>query len=183
VVQMGEMDAVADLEALVRAAQCGDTAAFEAIYRRFSARVHTLCLRICADSYQAEELTQDVFVRIWTKLDTFRWESEFATWLYRVAVNQALSGLRAKKQRTNWELLTDDPAGVAGPSRNTHPGRILDLEKAIAALPDGARTVFVLHDVEGYRHGEIANLMGLAEGTCKAQLHRARRLLREALTR
>jgi RNA polymerase sigma-70 factor, ECF subfamily len=181
--QTGEISQVADLDALVRDAQRGEVAAFEAIYRRFAARVHTLCLRICADSGRAEELTQDVFVRIWRKIDTFRWDSSFETWLHRVAVNQALTALRSSRRRAGWELLTDDPAAVAGPSRQVHPGRVFDLEKAVAALPLGARTVFVLHDVEGYRHGEIAKLMGLAEGTCKAQLHRARRLLREALTR
>jgi RNA polymerase sigma-70 factor (ECF subfamily) len=181
--ETGEMSRTAELDALVREAQRGETAAFEAIYRRFAARVHTLCLRLCADGCRAEELTQDVFVRTWRNIDTFRWESSFETWLYRVAVNQALTALRSHRRRASWELLTDDPSAVAGPSRQAHPGRALDLEKAIAALPHGARTVFVLHDVEGYRHGEIAKLMGLAEGTCKAQLHRARRLLRGTLTR
>jgi RNA polymerase sigma-70 factor, ECF subfamily len=181
--QTGELSRTAELDAMVRGAQRGEVAAFEAIYHRFAARVHTLCLRLCADGCRAEELTQDVFVRTWRKIDTFRWESSFETWLYRVAVNQALTALRSHRRRTSWELLTDDPAAVAGPSRQAHPGRVLDLEKAIAALPHGARTVFVLHDVEGYRHGEIAKLMGLAEGTCKAQLHRARRLLRETLAR
>lgn len=181
--QTVEMSRVADLDAVVREAQRGETAAFEAIYRRFAARVHTLCLRLCADGCRAEELTQDIFVRTWRKIDTFRWESSFETWLYRVAVNQALTALRSHRRRASWELLTDDPGAAAGLSRQAHPGRALDLEKAIAALPPGARTVFVLHDVEGYRHAEIAKLMGLAEGTCKAQLHRARRLLRETLTR
>jgi len=178
-----EMTRAADLDALVRRAQIGETAAFEALYRRFAARVHTICLRLCADGGRADELTQDVFVRTWRKIDTFRWESSFETWLYRVAVNHALTTLRSDRRRASWELLTEDPGAVAGPSRQTYPGRALDLEKAIAALPPGARTVFVLHDVEGYRHGEIAKLMGLAEGTCKAQLHRARRLLRGTLTR
>jgi RNA polymerase sigma-70 factor, ECF subfamily len=181
--QTGEMSRTADLDALVREAQRGDTAAFEAIYRSHAARVYTLCLRLCGDAGRAEELTQDVFVRTWRKIDTFRGESSFETWLYRVAVNQALTTLRSDRRRANWELLTDDPGAVAGPARQVHPGRVLDLEKAIAELPRGARTVFVLHDVEGYRHGEIAKLMGLAEGTCKAQLHRARRLLRGTLTR
>jgi RNA polymerase sigma-70 factor, ECF subfamily len=181
--QAEEMTRLADLDSLVREAQRGGVAAFEALYRRFAPKVYTLCLRLSADDGTAEDLTQDVFVRTWRKLDTFRWESSFETWLHRIAVNQALTALRSRRRRETWELLSDDPAAVAPPARQSHPGRILDLEKAIAALPPGARTVFVLHDVEGYRHGEIARLMGLAEGTCKAQLHRARRLLREALTR
>jgi RNA polymerase sigma-70 factor, ECF subfamily len=181
--QTGELNRTADLDALVREAQLGGVPAFEAIYRRYVARVHTLCVRLCSDRCRAEELTQDVFVRIWQKIDTFRWESSFETWLHRVTVNQALDALRSCRRRSGWELLTGDPAELAGRSRSAHPGRVLDLEKAIAGLPDGARAIFVLHDVEGYRHVEIAKLTGLAEGTCKAQLHRARRLLREALSR
>lgn len=183
VLQTGEMSRTVDLDALVRDAQRGESAAFEALYRRLVPRIYTLCLRLSADSGRAEELTQDVFVRAWRRIDTYRWESSFETWLYRVAVNHALSVLRSHRLRASLELLTDDPGAAAAPSRQTHPGRALDLERAIAALPPGARAVFVLHDVEGYRHGEISKLMGLAEGTCKAQLHRARRLLREALTR
>jgi len=175
--------ATEELDALVRGAQRGEIEAFERIYRRFSARVHLLCLRFAGDAGRAEELTQDVFVRLWQKIGTFRWESAFETWLHRTVVNLALSGIRADRRRATWELLTDEFASVAKPSRQPHPGRVLDLERAIAALPEGARTVFLLHDVEGYQHREIAKLMGLADGTCKAQLHRARRLLREALGR
>jgi len=171
----------ADLDDLIRALQRGDSGRFEEVYRRFGTRVYTMALRLTADRARAEELTQDVFVRIWQKIGTFRWESAFETWLHRVAVNGMLTALRAHSRRAAWELLHEDIAAVAGAARSAHPGRAHDLERAIAELPAGARAIFLLHDLEGYRHPEIAELMGLAVGTCKAQLHRARRLLREAL--
>jgi RNA polymerase sigma-70 factor (ECF subfamily) len=172
-----------DFDARIRAAQRGEVEPFERIYRRFSAKVYTMALRFTADAHRAEELTQDVFVRVWRNIGSFRWESSFETWLHRLAVNGILSGLRSEGRRSSWELLSEDVATLAGPAPSTHPGRVLDLERAVAALPAGARAVFLLHDLEGYKHREIAALTGLAEGTCKAQLHRARRLLREALSR
>lgn len=170
-------------ESRIRAAQRGEIDSFERIYRRFGARIYTMALRFTADAHRAEELTQDVFLRVWRKIGTYRWESSFDTWLHRLAVNGILSGLRADSRRFSWELLGEDVATLAGPARPTHPGRVLDLERAVASLPEGARAIFLLHDLEGYKHREIAELTGLAEGTCKAQLHRARRLLREALSR
>src|SRR6266581_4714562 len=171
---------------LIRRAQQGDRAAFEALYRAHVSRVYALCLRLTADAAQAEERTQDAFVRAWERLATFRGESAFSSWLYRLTVNEVLLGRRAERRREQRIVTTDDPAALERPP-GTDPasggGSALDLERAVAALPPGAREVFVLHDVEGYRHEEIAELAGIAVGTSKAQLFRARRLLREALNR
>jgi len=172
-----------DAAELIRRAQAGDTGAFEAIYRQNVDRVYALCLRMVHDREQAEELTQDVFVRCWEALDSFRGESAFSTWLHRLAVNVVLQAARSEKRRLGRVELTDDPAAIATPQPKPEPGVRMDLEAAIATLPPGARQVFLLHDVEGYKHAEISEVTGSAVGTLKAQLHRARRLLREALER
>jgi RNA polymerase sigma-70 factor, ECF subfamily len=166
---------------LVQRAQAGDTAAFERLYRDNTGRIYALCLRLSGDAVRAEELTQDVFVRAWQKLSTFRGDSAFSTWLHRLEVNLVLGEHRAEGRRRAW-LVPEDPTEIdlPAPTRTT-PGDALDLERAIAALPPSARTVFVMHEVEGYGHEEIAQLTGRAEGTSKALLHRARKLLREAL--
>jgi len=170
---------------LVRRAQTGDEAAFHDLYREHVGRVYALCLRLSADARRAEELTQDVFIRAWRKLGSFRGESAFSSWLHRLAVNVVLMDQRATTRRERRVLPTDNPAALERPGvgRDGSAGLGIDLERAIAGLPAGAREVFLLHDVEGYRHGEVAELMGIAEGTSKAQLFRARRLLREALQR
>jgi RNA polymerase sigma-70 factor, ECF subfamily len=168
---------------VVRRAQQGDAAAFERLYRQNVNRVYAVCLRLCGDGARAEELAQDVFVRAWEKLGGFEGKSAFSTWLHRLAVNVVLSDRRSEKVRVNRVFGTEQPELYERPGRATDPGHAIDLERAIATLPRGARTVFVLHDVEGFKHEEIAELHGLAVGTCKAQLHRARRLLREALGR
>src|SRR2546430_876447 len=173
----------ADPSDLVQRAQQGDQAAFEALYRAHVGRVYALCLRLTADPVRAEELTQDAFVRAWERLASFRGESAFSSWLYRLTVNVVFLGQRASRRRALRVFTTDDPAALERPSDGSGTGAHLDLERAIAALPPGARHVFVLHDVEGYRHHEIAELTGIAGGTSKAQLFRARRLLREALSR
>ena len=167
---------------LVRRAQSGDTDAFGRLYRLHAGRVYALCLRIEGDAARADELTQDVFVRAWERLPGFRGESAFGTWLHRLAVNVVLADRRAAWRRDRRVTLDEEPVALAS-ARAADPGLSLDLEAAIAALPPGARTVFVLHDVEGYQHAEIATMTGIAEGTSKAQLFRARRLLREALGR
>ena len=166
---------------LVRRAQRGDTGAFEQIYRENVGRVFAICLRMTADAGRAEELTQDVFVRVWEKIGTFGAKSAFSSWLYRLTANLVVDSMRSTKRRSARESSTDDPAAWEEPGPVKDPGTGLDLEAAIASLPPGARTVFVLHDVEGFRHEEIAEIAGMAEGTSKAQLHRARRLLRERL--
>lgn len=174
-------DTVDDTEALTRA-RGGDSTAFEILYRRNVGRVYAVCLRMTANATQAEDLTQEVFVRAWQKLDLFRGDSAFSTWLHRLTVNLVLTSLRSASRYRARVVAVDDLEPLAHEERPAAPGARVDLEAAIAKLPEGARTVFVLHDVEGYRHHEIAAMTGVATGTSKAQLHRARKLLREALT-
>jgi RNA polymerase sigma-70 factor (ECF subfamily) len=166
---------------LVRAAQAGDLSAFETLHRSAVDLVYALCLRMAGNAALAEELTQDVFVRAWRKLGTFRGESAFTTWLTRLAVNVVLTERRDRGRREARLTPVDDLEALAPAAPQEHPGAGLDLEAAIAQLPEQARRVFVLHDVEGWKHGEIARLTGLAVGTCKSHLHRARALLREVL--
>ena len=175
------MNEPADL--LVRRAQAGDAVAFRELYRAHAGRVFAVCLRMAGDRAEAEELTQDVFVRAWERLRQFRGDSAFGTWLHRLAVNVVLMARRARGRREQRVVPVPEPAAVERPAAGPGPGLSIDLERALAKLPDGARDVFVLHDVEGYRHAEIAAMLGIAEGTSKAQLFRARRLLREALNR
>lgn len=173
-----ERDADAVLAA--QAAQ-GDTGAFEVLYRRHVGRIHALCRRLAGSPALAEDCTQDAFVQAWKALPKFRGDSAFGSWLHRIAINTVLGRQRGALRRSAW--LRDDGADaldtVAAP--DPHPGVALDLDRAIAALPGGAREVFVLHDIEGYKHEEIAALTGLAIGTSKAHLHRARRSLRARL--
>ena len=170
----------------VARAAAGDVRAFEDLYRTHLPRVHALVRRMTGGR-DAEELTQDVFVRAWEKLKLFRGESSFATWLHRLAVNVVLNERKTEgRRRTRFEEETEETgmdsyAGVIGD--NIAPGEMLDLEHAITRLPPGARRVFTLHDVEGYKHEEIAEMLGVTTGATKAQLHRARHLLREALNR
>jgi RNA polymerase sigma-70 factor (ECF subfamily) len=140
------------------------------------------------DRTNAEELTQDVFVRAWEKLHLFRGESSFSTWLHRLTVNVVLNSRKTEgRQRSRFEENDDEAGGMDAHSgvvgSPLPPGDLLDLEEAITTLPPGARRVFVLHDVEGYKHEEIAEMLGVTSGATKAQLHRARLLLREALNR
>ena len=184
--------------ALAGRASSGDESAFEQLYRAHAPRVFALCLRMSGSRSRAAELTQDVFVHIWERLSTWRGESALSSWIHRLTVNLVLSNVRGDQRRQKHETAEnemDDQAahGTSRPERSegsavgsVRPASIheaIDLERAIAGLPNGARTVFVLHDVEGYQHGEIAKMTGTAEGTCRAQLHRARKLLMEALER
>ncbi len=169
-----------DDRALVSRAQAGDEAAFEALYRRHVPRIMGLCWRLCGgDESVAQELVQDAFVRAWTKLGSFRGDAMFSTWLHRLTVNVALSDRRLRVRRLERERPLEQLPAETG--TKALDGIDRDLERAIARLPERARTVLVLHDVEGYKHREIAALSGMAEGTSKAQLHRARRLLRQWL--
>jgi RNA polymerase sigma-70 factor (ECF subfamily) len=171
--------------ALVRRAQEGDMAAFEQLYRENERRVFAVCVRMSGGASLAEELTQDVFVRAWRKLSSFRGESAFSSWLYPIAVNTALSERRARVRRTSRVFATDDltPFERAPEVKQAGPEAGFDLEAAMKDLPPGARAVFVLHDIEGYQHEEIGRMMGIAVGTSKAQLHRARALLRKSIER
>jgi RNA polymerase sigma-70 factor, ECF subfamily len=172
-----------DAEAVeVALAASGDAHAFERLYRRHVARVLGLVRRMLDDA-EADEVTQDVFVRAWEKLGTFRGESAFGTWLHRLAVNVILA--RRSTLGTRRTRYVDDGEEAIGtlPGRRSSPELSMDFEQAIGRLPAGAREVFVLHDVEGYRHEEIAEMLGLATGTSKSQLHRARMALRRYLER
>lgn len=168
---------------LVARAQAGDQTAFRELYRQHAGRVYALCLRLTGDGRDAEERTQDVFVRLWDKLRSFRGDSAFSSWLHRLAVNVVLNERRTTGRREQRVMPAEDPDTVVGAQHAAPLHLNIDLERAIAELPDGAREVFVLYDIEGYGHGEIAQLVGIAEGTSKAQLFRARRLLREKLER
>lgn len=168
---------------LVERARQGERRAFETLYRENVGRVYALCLRMSGDADRAEELTQDVFVRAWSRLASFRGDSQFSTWLHRIAVNAVLQKRRGDKRRELRVETRDAQELAEAPAARVTSAERMDLERAVAALPEGARAVFVLHDVQGYKHHEIADMMGLAVGTTKAQLHRARRLLREALER
>lgn len=165
-------------------AQRGDVDAFELIYNEHSGRVYALCLRLMGgDQVAATELMQDVLIRAWKNLDRFRGESAFSSWLHRLAVNSMLENARSDKRRTARVLPMEDTSQLGAFSPGDSPDLRMDLESAIARLPPGARTAFVLHDIEGYQHQEIAEQLGVAVGTVKAQLHRAHKLLIKALDR
>ncbi len=173
-----------DFELAQRSA-AGDTDAFEQIYRRHFRRVYALSLRMLSDPVQAEDMTQEVFVQLFNKIGSFRGESAFTTWLHRMTVNLILMYFR--KASTRSELLTDEGEtpvqivhGTEKPDRMPVVDRIA-LETAISELPPGYRSVFVLHDVEGYEHDEIAKMLNIAAGTSKSQLHKARLKLRQLL--
>jgi RNA polymerase sigma-70 factor, ECF subfamily len=168
----------------VALAAAGDRQAFERLYRCHVTRVFAVCARMVNDRVQAEELTQDVFVRAWEKLELFRGESMFGTWLHRLAVNVVLNARKSDgRSRSRFDDAEDSIDVLPQPTSVSAPGSRLDLEVAIGMLPPGARRVFVLHDVEGFKHEEIAGMLGITSGGSKAQLHRARMLLREALNR
>ncbi len=170
--------------ALAQAAAGGDADAFEALYRRHSARVHGVVLRLAGWQHaRAEDLVQEAFLRAWQALPQWRGEAAFGTWLHRLAVNTALMDLRARRVRPALDG-DDDEALDALPSADSAshgPAMALDLERAVATLPPRARAVLVLHDIEGWTHGEIAAALDMAPGSSKAQLHRARGLLRARL--
>jgi RNA polymerase sigma-70 factor (ECF subfamily) len=174
----------------IRLAQQGDAGAFERIYRLHSRRVYALCLRMVGNTAEAEDLTQDAFLQLFRKIGTFRGESAFSTWLHRLAVNVVLMKLRKKTlPATSLEESTDPEDESSGPRREIGAPDLLlsgsidrvHLERAIEQLPPGYRQVFVLHDVQGFEHNEIAGLMDCSIGNSKSQLHKARMRLRELL--
>jgi RNA polymerase sigma factor (sigma-70 family) len=173
-------------DGLVDRARRGDVDAFELLYRQHAGRVYALCLRLAADPVVARELTQDTFVKAWEALPRFRAEASLTTWLHRIAVNALLERRRGEKRRSARVALADDEEegeiDVAGVVPATDVATAIDLERAIGALPPGVRRAFVLHEVEGYTHEEIATMTGWAKGTLRAQLHRARQLLMRALS-
>ncbi|MFZ1701951.1 MAG: RNA polymerase sigma factor [Pyrinomonadaceae bacterium] len=170
---------------LTQTAAKGDMAAFEEIYKRHHRRVYSVCLRMLKSPTEAEDLTQDVFIQLYRKVGSFRGDSAFTTWLHRMTVNQVLMHFRkriVKYEKTTEEGDTPDQAvtGSANPERM----RIVDkiaLENAVEQLPNGYRNVFVLHDVEGFEHEEVARILGCSVGTSKSQLHKARLKLQKLL--
>lgn len=161
-------------------AASGDVQAYERLYRAHLPRIYSLVRRM-AGADEADELTQDVFVRAWQKLHLFRGDSAFGTWVHRVAVNVVLEWMRSRRHE---KFKHHDPEAVfeITPGRPARPDAALDFEAALDRLPAGAREIFVLHDVEGHKHGEIAGMLGISPGTSKAQLHRARLLMRRFLS-
>lgn len=172
-----------DIDGWVERAKAGDRRAFEKVYRACHGRVYAVCLRMTGRVQEAEELTQDVFVRAWEKLDLFRGDSAFTTWLHRLTVNLVLQDRRSKGRRRAKEQPAPDLEVFGHQAVRAMPGTRVDLERAIAGLPDGAKRVLVLRDIQGYAYREIADITGVTLGTVKAQIHRARALVREALER
>ena len=170
---------IASIDALVERAQRADSAAFEALYRMHVDKIYGLCLRMTGNVAEAEDCVQDAFIQAWTKLDKFRGDSAFGTWLHRVAVNTVLGRMRKSKRENDRIQAVSDVAPA--PASIGDSGNIEDLEKAMNQLPRGARHVFVLHAVYGYSHNETGDMLGIAAGTSKAQLHRAKRLLVQQL--
>jgi RNA polymerase sigma factor (sigma-70 family) len=163
----------------VSRATAGDVEAFERLYRATVGRIYALARRMAGEE-AADDLTQEVYLRAWRKLHTFRGDANFSTWLHRLAVNLILSQRAAEKKRSARQVSHDGVLDTLA-ARGLSPGTRLDLEAALARLPAGAREVFVLYDVEGYTHDEIAGLLDISAGTSKSQLHRARMLLRSHL--
>jgi RNA polymerase sigma-70 factor, ECF subfamily len=180
-------DRLSEAEAIERAKQ-GDAEAFEALYNLHKRRVYSLCLRMTANTAAAEDLTQEAFLQLFRKIGTFRGESAFSTWLHRMAVNVVLMQLRKKglpivPLEENIETEEESPRKELGADDPRLAGSIdrMQLQRSIGALPPGYRMIFLLHDVEGYEHNEIAEMVGCSIGNSKSQLHKARMKLREIL--
>jgi RNA polymerase sigma-70 factor, ECF subfamily len=185
-IQTGELS---EAEA-IRLAQQGDVVAFEHLYQLHKRRVYALCLRMVSNTTEAEDLTQEAFLQLFRKISTFRGESAFSTWLHRLAVNVVLMRLRKKRvPESSLEEMTEPDEESDGPRRDFGAADLrlsgsidrLNIERAIAELPAGYRSIFVLHDVQGYEHNEIAGILGCSIGNSKSQLHKARMRLRELL--
>lgn len=180
----GAAQPATDESRLIEQASGGDQRAFEVLYRANVGRIYAVCLRMTADRTQAEECTQMTFVKAWQKMGSFQGRSALSTWLHRIAVNEVLAQRRSDQRRRNYlEVVEELPRGSDIDTAVENAGTDLDLEDAVQSLPDGARQVFVLCAVYGYSHEETAKSLGLAVGTSKAQLHRARKLLRTRLQR
>ena len=171
--------------ALAQSATTGNMAAFEELYNRHHRRVYSLCLRMLQNTAEAEDLTQEVFIQLYRKIGSFRGDSAFTTWLHRMTVNQVLMHFR--KRTVKFEKTTEEgetPVQIVIGTENQSRMPIVDkiaLESAIAQLPNGYKNVFVLHDVEGYEHEEVARILGCSVGTSKSQLHKARLKMRKLL--
>jgi RNA polymerase sigma-70 factor, ECF subfamily len=168
------------MDLIVQRARSGDAAAFEQLYRLHADWVYGLACAMLADETAARDATQEIFIKLWKSVANFRGESEFTTWLRRLAINHCLTAITAERRRHARVFATDDLAAF-DPGVRPRTETAIDLERAISTLPANARAVFVLHDIEGYKHADIADMMGVAVGTVKSQLHRARGLLQKAL--
>ncbi len=170
---------------LAQAASKGDMVAFEEVYQRHHRRVYSICLRMLQNAYEAEDLTQDVFIQLYRKIGSFRGDSAFTTWLHRMTVNQVLMHFR--KRNVKYEKVTEEgetPDQIVTGTSDPEKMRVVDkiaLESAIEQLPNGYKNVFLLHDVEGFEHEEVARILGCSVGTSKSQLHKARLKLRKLL--
>ncbi len=182
--QQDEADLSATEKRQVEKARAGDRLAFEQLYRSHCDRIYALCWRMCgSDRGLAEDMVQEAFIRAWNKLHLFKGDSKFGTWLHRLAVNVVLSDKRIRVKRVKREQpMEAETERVLVGQKDVVAGLRRDLESAIAGLPERARTVLVLYDIEGYQHNEIAEMTGMAVGSSKAQLHRARKLVRDVLT-
>lgn len=176
----------ADLE-LAKRCRNGDAEAFEELYRQHSGRLFNLAFRMAGSAQEAEDLLQEVFLHAYRKLGSFRGDSSLGTWLYRLGMNQCLDYLRGRQARMSQTTDSLDEEGAPEPSspspRTPVAVNRVDLERAIGRLPDGCRAAFLLHDVEGFEHHEVASILGVSEGTSKSQVHKARMKLRAMLTR
>ena len=172
-------DIIAEEDVWIRRAQRSDAKAFEALYRLHVDKVYGLCLRMTGNVSEAEDCAQEAFIQAWNKLEKFRGDSAFSTWLHRIAVNSVLGRIRKAKREHDRIQLAAETLPV--PASVNDSGNLRDLSDAIDKLPEGARHVFVLYAVYGYSHEEAGNMLGIAAGTSKAQLHRARRLLAQQL--
>ena len=168
-----------DEAAFIKAAKRADTRAFEALYRLHVDKVYGLCLRMTGNASEADDCTQEAFIQAWNKLDKFRGDAAFSTWIHRIAVNAVLGRMRKSKREHDRIMAVAEQAPAPVISADT--GELRDLAAAVDRLPEGARHVFVLHAVYGYSHDEAAGMLGIASGTSKAQLHRAKRLLAQQL--
>ena len=172
-------DIAADENAWVRRAKRSDVRAFESLYRLHEGKVYGLCLRMTGNVSEAEDCAQEAFILAWNKLDKFRGDSSFSTWLHRIAVNTVLGRIRkSKREQDRIQAVTDTQQDRF---ETGDTGELRDLAAAVDRLPSGARHVFVLHGVYGYSHDETAGMLGIASGTSKAQMHRARKLLAQQL--
>ena len=182
--RIADLGKATDFELATAAAQ-GDMAAFEEVYKRHHRRVYSVCLRMLQNTSEAEDLTQDVFIQLYRKIGSFRGDSAFTTWLHRMTVNQVLMHFR--KRTVKFEKTTEEgetPVQIVSGTSNPEKMRIVDkiaLDNAIDQLPKGYKNVFVLHDVEGFEHEEVARILGCSVGTSKSQLHKARLKLQKLL--
>lgn len=179
VMATADTDAFTDESALIEQAQRSNARAFEALYRLHIDKVYGICLRMTGNVSEAEDCAQEAFIQAWNKLEKFRGDSAFSTWLHRIAVNSVLGRMRKSKREQDRIMAVTESAPPTVTTADT--GDMRDLSEAVDRLPQGARHVFVLHAVYGYSHDETGEMLGIAAGTSKAQLHRAKRLLAQQL--